>query len=134
MLEWNSTYATGVPEIDSQHKVLFDTINEIEKLLGKGELDKAEANRLLEFLEQYAVKHFKNEETCMACFHCPAHEKNKVEHGQFQSVLQYWRAEYVDTTRTPEALERLHATLVWWIHNHILKLDIQLRDCVAVKA
>jgi hemerythrin len=134
MLEWNSNYATGVPAIDVQHKVLFNNINGIEKLLGKVEIDKAEANRLLEFLEQYAAQHFKDEETCMACFHCPAHEKNKVEHGQFLNVVRYWRAEYLAATRTREALERLHATVVWWINNHILKLDIQLRDCVGLKA
>ena len=52
MLEWNSNYATGVPAIDLQHKVLFDSINRIEKLLDTVEVDRAEAVRLLEFLEQ----------------------------------------------------------------------------------
>ncbi len=134
MLEWNSNYATGVPAIDIQHKALFDTINRIEKLLGKGAIDRAEADHLLEFLEQYAAQHFKDEEACMSRFHCPAHEKNKVEHGQFLNVVRYCRAEYAATTPTREALERLHATVALWINSHILKLDIQLRDCVGLKA
>ena len=134
MLEWNSNYATGVPAIDIQHKALFDAINRIEILVGKAEIDRAEADHLLEFLEQYAALHFKDEETCMSRFHCPAHEKNKVEHGQFLNVVRYCRAEYAATTPTREVLERLHATVVLWINSHILKLDIQLRDCVELKA
>ena len=70
----------------------------------------------------------------MSRFHCPAHEKNKLEHGQFLNVVRYCRAEYVAATPTREALERLHATVVWWIKNHILKVDIQLRDCVGLNA
>jgi len=134
MLEWSSDYETGVQAIDIQHKVLFDTVNRIERLLGKVEIDRAEADYLLEFLEQYATQHFKSEETCMARFHCPAHGKNLVEHGQFLNVVRYCRAEYAATTPTREVLERLHATVVWWINSHILKVDIQLRDCVELKA
>ena len=39
MLEWKSDYETGVPAIDLQHKVLFDHINRLEKLLNEAEID-----------------------------------------------------------------------------------------------
>ena len=32
-----------------------------------------------------------------------------------------------------DLLQRLHTTLVWWINSHILKVDIQLKDCVQSK-
>lgn len=134
MLEWNPDYETGVPAIDTQHRVLFDTINRIEMLLNKVDIDRGEADYLLEFLEQYAAQHFKSEETCMARYHCPAHGKNKMEHEQFLNVVRYCRTEYAATTPKRELLERLHATVVWWINNHILKVDIQLRDCVGLNA
>jgi hemerythrin len=134
MLEWKPDYETGVPVIDTQHKVLFDTINRIETLLGKAEIERAEAEYLLDFLEQYATQHFKGEEACMARFHCPAHGKNRMEHEQFLNVVRYCRLEYVATTATREVLERLHATVVWWINSHILKVDVQLRDCLGLNA
>ena len=134
MLEWNSDYETGVSAIDTQHRVLFNTINRIELLLAKVDIDRGEADYLLAFLEQYAAQHFNGEETCMARYHCPSHSKNKQEHGQFLNVVKFCRAEYAASTPTREVLERLHATSVWWIKNHILKVDIQLRDSVELEA
>ena len=40
---------------------------------------------------------------------------------------------FVKSTRVGplrDLLQRLHTTLVWWINSHILKVDIQLKDCV----
>jgi hemerythrin len=134
MLEWKPDYETGVPAIDTHHKVLFDNINQLGKLLDKAEIERAESDYLLEFLEQYAAQHFKAEETCMARYRCPAHAKNKTEHGQFLNVVRYCRTEYAATTAAREVLERLHASLVWWIKNHILKVDAQLKDYTGLKA
>ena len=131
MLEWNPDYETGVLAIDTQHKVLFDTINRIEKLLGKEEFDRAETDYLLKFLEQYAAQHFKAEETCMARYHCPVHTKNQEEHEQFLKIVRHSKSECATATPIREALERLHATAVWWINSHILKVALQLKGRVA---
>ena len=133
MLEWKSEYETGVPEIDTQHKVLFDNINRLGKLLDKEDIERAEADYLLDFLKQYVVQHFKNEENCMARFHCPAHAKNKDQHAQLQNALAHFNTEYAALGPLRELLQRLHTTLVWWINSHILKVDIQLKDCAASK-
>jgi hemerythrin len=130
MLEWKSDYETGVPELDTQHKVLFDNINRIGKLLDKPDIERAEAAYLLQFLEQYAAQHFSGEETCMARFHCPAHERNKNEHEMFLEILKIARGEFESTTLPKPVLERLHESMVWWINDHILKVDIKLKGCV----
>ena len=130
MLEWNSDYETGVPELDTQHKVLFDNINRIGKLLDKPEIDRAEAAYLLKFLEQYATQHFSGEETCMARFHCPAHGRNKKEHEMFLEILKIAKSEFESVTMPRKVLERLHESMVWWINDHILKVDIKLKGFV----
>jgi hemerythrin len=133
MLEWKADYETGVPTVDTQHKVLFDNINRLGKLLGKDDIERAEANYLLQFLESYAEQHFKGEESCMARYRCPAYGKNKEEHAQFRTILGFAIGQY-ETTATPKVvLVRLHESMVWWIHNHILKVDIQLKGCVSAK-
>jgi hemerythrin len=129
MLEWKSDYETGVPMIDTQHKVLFDNINRLEKLLAKEKIEREEADYLLDFLKQYVAQHFRDEETCMARFHCPTHAKNKEEHAQLINALANFNAEYADLGPLKELLNRLHTTLVWWIKGHILKIDVQLKGC-----
>jgi hemerythrin len=130
MLEWTSDYETGVPELDAQHKVLFDNINRLEKLLEKPEIVPAEAASLLEFLEQYAAQHFVGEETCMARFHCPAHARNKKEHEMFLHILKIARGEFESAAKPRSVLERLHENMAWWINDHILKIDVKLKPCV----
>ena len=68
MLEWKPDYETGVPVIDTQHKVLFDNINWLGTLLDKEEIEEVEADYLLDFLRKYVTQHFQHEEACMARF------------------------------------------------------------------
>ena len=134
MLEWKPDYETGVPAIDTQHKVLFDNINRLEKLLDRADIDRAEADYLLKFLENYAEQHFRGEETCMARYRCPAHAKNKEEHAQFRTILGFAIGHYETSTEPKDVLARLHESMAWWIRNHILKVDIQLKDYAGEKA
>ena len=134
MLEWKSDYETGVPAIDTQHKVLFDNINRLGKLLDGADIERAEADYLLKFLENYADQHFKGEETCMVRYRCPAHAKNKEEHAEFLKILRIAIGHYEASTTPKDVLHRLHESMVWWICNHILKVDVQLKDYAGEKA
>jgi len=130
MLEWKPDYETGVPVIDTQHKVLFDNINWLGTLLDKEEIEEVEADYLLDFLRQYVTQHFQHEEACMARFRCPSHAKNKEQHDQLINALSHFNQEYELHGPLKDMLQRLHTTLVWWINSHILKVDIQLKNCV----
>jgi hemerythrin len=134
MLEWKSDYETGVSAIDTQHKVLFDNINRLGQLLDKEDIERAEADYLLKFLENYAEQHFKGEETCMARYRCPAYAKNKEEHAQFLTILGFAVGQFETSTTPKDVLQRLHESMAWWIRNHILKVDVQLKNFAGGKA
>ena len=133
MLEWKSDYETGVLSIDEQHRVLFDYINRLGRLLEKEKIDRAEAHNLLTFLETYAKRHFNGEENCMARFRCPAYERNKEDHALFLNMFEFYKSQDKTKPTSKAMLERLHQTMVWWINQHILKVDVQLKDSVGVK-
>lgn len=133
MLEWRPDYETGVQVIDTQHKVLFDNLNRLGKLLEQDEIEQAEADYLLNFLRQYVVQHFQQEENCTARYRCPNHTKNREQHEQLIKALAHFNQEYELHGPLKEMLQRLHTTLVWWINSHILKVDVQLKDCVRPK-
>ncbi len=133
MLEWKPDYETGVVELDTQHMVLFDNINRLGKLLENEQIERAEADYLLDFLRQYVVQHFQIEENCMARFRCPSHAKNKEQHAQLQTALARFNQDYEAFGPVKATLQRLHTTLVWWINSHILKVDTQLRSCVPMR-
>ena len=65
MLEWNQSLATGIAEIDEQHKELFNRTNRL--LSGMEEnRDADQLRELFLFLDQYVVRHFGDEERYIA--------------------------------------------------------------------
>ena len=69
----------------------------------------------------------------MARFKCPAYEKNKQDHSLFLNILRFYKAKCEATDKPRAMLERLHQSMSWWINQHILKVDIQLKDFVGTK-
>ena len=92
MLTWSEQFATGSALVDTQHRMLIDKINLLEKLLNGPAPSKATCDELLNFLGSYVTTHFKYEEGCMERARCPAHEKNKQAHVAFLGVSRQIKA------------------------------------------
>ncbi len=130
MLTWSEQFATGSGLVDTQHRMLIDKINELEKLLSGSSPAKSVYDGLLDFLGLYVTTHFKFEEQCMERAHCPAHEKNKQAHAAFLDVFGKFKERYQKEGANPELLKNLQTVASDWIKNHILTVDIQLKSCV----
>jgi hemerythrin len=130
MLTWNSQYETGVPLVDTQHKVLFEHINKLEAMTHEPEIHAGDVDRLVHFLEGYVVNHFKFEEQCMNRYHCPNHEENAKAHAAFLDAFGKLKTEYQAQGPTGAFLKKLHRAASDWIHQHILRVDIRLKMVV----
>ena len=128
---WDDRYATGVKEIDDQHKDLFDAVNKLEAIVGKGELTPA-IDRLMQFLETYVITHFKYEENCMRKYKCPMHEKNIAAHKAFLEFFGEFKKEYEASDNKLMLLQKLYTYAANWLVGHICKVDTKLKDSVAV--
>ncbi len=77
VITWDeASMATGVNTIDSQHQTLIQRINELHAACLAGTA-KEELLKMLVFLGDYAVSHFKHEEGIMEDHQCPVRGKNK---------------------------------------------------------
>jgi hemerythrin-like metal-binding protein len=96
-IEWNDNLATGVSEIDAQHKELFKRINVLFEACSKRK-GRAEVGNLLKFLEEYVVVHFGTEEKYMTMFNYPEYSSHKEEHTNFvnDSDLKVWSFLFID--------------------------------------
>jgi hemerythrin len=131
MLTWTEDFATGSDLVDLQHRRLIENINKLEALLLGPPPDKAVCDEMITFLDHYVNTHFKLEEMCMERFRCPAHEKNKQEHLEFQKVIAQFKQRYQTEGSRLELLHELQNAATKWIKNHILATDIQLKPCIA---
>ena len=56
-IQWNEELATGVLEIDNQHKEIFARINRLLEASSQGK-GKQEVGRMIDFLGDYVISHF----------------------------------------------------------------------------
>ncbi|MCX6885737.1 MAG: hemerythrin family protein [Verrucomicrobiota bacterium] len=130
MLTWSEQFATGSPLVDTQHRMLIEKINHLERLLSGPPPSKAICDELINFLGSYVVTHFKFEEQCMERARCPAHEKNKQAHTAFLALFGKFKERYAAEGPKPELLRNLQTAASDWIKSHILSVDIQLKACL----
>lgn len=114
----------GVPEIDDEHKRLFELIAEVSTALESDSDSVSTAMGLLNELKQYAVTHFAHEETYMASIHDPELPRQQKEHQAFVDKVNSYRfSDITDETARQLILELLEY-LSKWLMGHILGSDI----------
>ncbi len=125
-IEWNDNYSTGISRIDSEHKKLFGIINKvIYAKEHKG--DPEEIKEILVEMNNYALTHFKTEESYMEAFNYPGYQNHKEEHNRFSDEI----ASYADKVVKGDSLiaHELLEYLKHWLVKHIQLTDRQFIDC-----
>jgi hemerythrin len=134
-IEWNDSFDTGVPEIDEQHRILVNTLNEANaKLADDVSLDFVE--QITQDLLSYALYHFETEEELMQEYgygddSAADAEQHLQQHRGFSSKVVAVR----DNLRAgiPISREDLISFLNGWLINHILNTDKKLGAFILAK-
>ena len=114
----------GVPEIDDEHKRLFELIDEVDAAV-KSEADSiSTAMALLNELKQYAVTHFAHEEAYMTSINDPELPRQQKEHQAFVSKVNSYRFSDITDETAKELILELLEYLSKWLMGHILGSDI----------
>jgi len=89
LLEWNEKLATGITEIDAQHKRLVAMVNSLHEAMKIGKSRDMVAGLIGE-LKDYARSHFDTEEKLMERYKFPGLDPHRVEHNRFiEKILDY---------------------------------------------
>lgn len=124
-IEWQAQFETGVAEIDAQHRVLIQTLNEANARL-RVETRREAIDQLLTDLLAYALYHFETEESLMREYDYPTHEAamaqaHVAQHRQFTAMVVRTRERFAATGELDR--EALLAFLNHWLSTHILTID-----------
>jgi len=109
---WKEKYAVGEPELDNQHRYLFDLGNEIQSA------DKSQAKAYVMKLYKYATAHFTSEETHMKQIKYPDLENHRKLHDKFITDLNS-----ISENFSSESFEEFKRFLYSWLIDHILNED-----------
>ena len=119
-IEWSNELSVGIEEIDAQHKVLVDLLNQIHEAIQQRHGAEVTA-RILEKLGEYTRTHFAVEESLMRIMHYPDYERHKAEHDKLIEQLNVFHAKLV-AGKTSISFELAHFLKVW-LTKHIMETD-----------
>ena len=114
---WEEQYSVGVPELDKQHRYLFDLANNVQ------EVDGTQVKKQVMELYKYANAHFKTEEDHMEQIGFPSFKKHKQLHEKFITDLNTMTEKQGDNL-TNEVKRFLQN----WLLDHILSPDKEYFD------
>jgi hemerythrin len=125
-LEWTSSLAVGVDEIDEQHQELFRRAERLILALKAG--DRSEVEPLIRYLSDYVVSHFDCEERWMARAEYPGLPAHQDAHRRFKDDFAELTREYQRKGPTPLMALTVNNWLAEWLRSHIAVLDVALAD------
>ncbi len=119
---WNDNLASGSTEIDTQHKELFKRINSLLTAFERGS-GKDEVAKIVQYLSDYVVFHFGNEESYMAKFGYSSTSAHKAQHEQFVKNFVKLKERLMMEGINAQLTDETKQLVVDWLINHIKYSD-----------
>lgn len=131
MFEWRNEFSTNIPEIDSQHKKLFEIGTRLYDIVAlKDETDHYdEITAILDELKDYTDYHFGFEENVLKQRGYEQFETHKMEHDFFVKKLRKIEASDFDENQS-ESMIKMVTFVADWISAHILQSDAHYAACL----
>jgi hemerythrin-like metal-binding protein len=125
-LEWKDEYSVKVVEIDSQHKLLFETINELIDALGS-HLSDEQMVSIMNSIITYKKVHFATEERYFKDFDYAGATEHILEHEMFNKRIAEIQSE--NSTDTMKFAFALIDFLEDWLIDHLMTTDQKYVEC-----
>jgi hemerythrin len=129
LLVWNDELVTGVSEIDEQHRILVNSINDVNTRLANSPLNAEILEKITQDLLSYALYHFETEENLMREFdYAESHGEDSAVHQRQHRSFSATVVKLRDDIKLGKLIPRedLLSFLNNWLINHILNTDKRL--------
>ena len=122
-LPWSNNYSVHIRAIDSDHKELFDTVNQLHAAIEQ-QRPHDEVSFTINLLARYVKEHFDREEQIMAQYGYPKLAQHKSQHQRLKHMVKAIRRIH---TEEPDRLDpnKLLKFLSDWLTNHIIRSDME---------
>ena len=125
IIPWSNEYELGNDFVDSQHKKLFEIVNNIGNSCLEGG-DISTLSKTLDFLLQYTVQHFHDEESLQIKCNFPEYEHHKKLHEEFEAIVSEKVSEFKEKGSIKDLSDTVNEFVIAWLVNHILKEDMKI--------
>ena len=123
-MKWEERYSIDGGEIDREHQIIFDLINQIEEVEAHQDI----TTDITSILEAYVAEHFLHEEEYMASVGYPGLDEHREMHRDFTAVATKLINDLGQGGSVAQI--ELKTSLQNWLQAHILDEDMKIRDWV----
>jgi hemerythrin len=124
---WTPDLSVGVKHIDDQHKIWFEKANGLFEA-GKERRAKDYIDTMLNFLDEYTKKHFKDEEIYMEKIRYPEIDAQKRAHASFINDLAKLKSDYDESGGNILVILNANEMVINWLTNHIKVMDKKIGE------
>lgn len=125
-LVWDEKFSVGVVEIDNQHKLMIETINELIEAVGENPSEQKLAE-IIKKLVEYKKYHFETEEKYFDLYKYEGAEEHKAEHAKFGERLAKLQEE--SKGNSIMLAFGLVDFLEDWLIDHLMNMDQKYVEC-----
>ncbi len=122
-IQWDEELATGIDAIDEQHREIFARFAAFSSACGDGS-GKDELARLVLFLEDYANRHFKDEEEALAKAEYSDLSLQRTAHRNFSENVAELRRKVDEHEPDMPEITEMKRMLIRWLIQHIKHQDM----------
>lgn len=124
MILWNPALCTGSDEIDHDHRLIVEMLNELAASKAFVRLERHFID-----ISTYLAEHFEHEESLQISLHYPQYERHHIEHlHMIRRIKAIGRVQLSRSARrSPESVARqVHGLMVDCIVRHVLTADLAM--------
>ena len=121
-IAWSDSYRLGNAQVDSQHRTLFELLSKLVSACQDG-TDTVTLQETLEFLANYTVLHFNDEESLQIQYNYPDFPRHKQLHEDFKDTVGIFVQDFRKNGSSEELSKIVNKIVVRWLINHIQQED-----------
>ncbi|MDR0600174.1 MAG: methyl-accepting chemotaxis protein [Treponema sp.] len=120
----DSSFLTGCELVDSQHAQLFEAINALLETCGRG-ADMTGLQKSVDFLSDYTVKHFFDEEQLLKKHGFSGIESHHQYHETFKKIVSGLAHEFILKGVSDPLIQKVEDKIGTWLIEHIKGEDFR---------
>ena len=126
-IAWSDSLNTGNARVDSQHKRIFRLLSDVMRQCAEGDYS-ATLEETLNFLVDYTVKHFTDEEALQLACKYPGYERHRKLHEDFKTTVGGLVKAFGESGSSKELADGVNSVMAIWLITHIQKEDKKIAE------
>lgn len=124
---WSDDLKLGNARVDEQHRRLFELLSELVASCMDG-TDTEMLRDTLNFLVEYTLRHFEDEESLQIEYSYPDYFRHKQLHEIFKCAVSGLVERFVKNGSSAELSRDVNKIVIRWLLGHIRKEDMRIGE------